>query len=227
MQKGTLFIVSAPSGAGKSSLIKALLERFNADNRLKLSVSHTTRPMRPGEVDHVDYHFVSVDEFEKLIARNAFYEYAHVFGDKYYGTSRELVEQWMDQGHDVLLDIDWQGAQQIRKQTPSARSIFILPPSLTELRSRLVNRAQDSEEVINGRMQKAIAEISHYNEYDYVLVNDNFDETLLKIRSIIIECHCELNNQKDSLSDLIENLIKEGNQDLSKGAVKPRHLGLI
>ena len=147
MSKGTLFIVSAPSGAGKSSLIDALLKRFNLDDKLRLSVSHTTRAPRPGEIDHVSYHFITNEEFEKLIERNAFYEYAHVF-DHYYGTSREIVEQWLNEGKDVLLDIDWQGARQIRQQTPDAKGIFIVPPSLEELNRRLVTRATDAPEVI-------------------------------------------------------------------------------
>ena len=185
MSKGTLFIVSAPSGAGKSSLIDALLKRFNLDDKLRLSVSHTTRAPRPGEIDHVSYHFITNEEFEKLIERNAFYEYAHVF-DHYYGTSREIVEQWLNEGKDVLLDIDWQGARQIRQQTPDAKGIFIVPPSLEELNRRLVTRATDAPEVIEKRMSKAISEISHYNEYDYVIVNDDFDESLLNMRSIIL-----------------------------------------
>ena len=185
MEKGTLFIVSAPSGAGKSSLINALLTRFNLDDKLRLSVSHTTRAPRPGEEDHVSYHFVTTQEFEALIARNAFYEYAKVF-DNYYGTSREIVESWLNEGKDVFLDIDWQGARQIRKITPEAKGIFIVPPSLEELNRRLVTRATDSKEVIEKRMSKAVNEISHYNEYDYVLVNDDFEETLLNLRSIVL-----------------------------------------
>ncbi len=185
MTKGTLFIISAPSGAGKSSLISALLERFNLDDKLRLSVSHTTRAMRPGETDHVSYHFVSQAEFDALVARNAFYEYAKVFENSY-GTSREIVEQWLNAGHDVLLDIDWQGARQIRKQTPDAQGIFIVPPSLEELERRLVNRGTDSEEVIAKRMLKATNEISHADEYEHIIINDNFEDSLLTLRSIIL-----------------------------------------
>lgn len=190
MKKGQLFIVSAPSGAGKSSLISALLSRFNGDDSLRLSISHTTRAPRPGEVDHVAYHFVSEDEFKALIARGAFYEYADVFGH-YYGTSREIVEQWVSEGRDVLFDIDWQGARQIRRISPEARSIFIIPPSLEELRRRLNSRGQDSEEVINGRMDKALREISHYSEYDHVIINDDFDTALNELRSIILAARDE------------------------------------
>lgn len=185
MAKGTLYIVSAPSGAGKSSLIDAILKRFNADDSLRLSVSHTTRAPRGEEVDHVSYHFVTKEEFEALIERNAFYEYAKVF-DNYYGTSREIVEQWLEEGKDVFLDIDWQGARQIREQTPGAKGIFIIPPSLEELENRLRKRGTDAEEVIVKRMNKAISEISHYNEYDYVIINDDFEQSILNLRSIIL-----------------------------------------
>ena len=200
MSKGTLFIVSAPSGAGKSSLIDALLKRFNLDDKLRLSVSHTTRAPRPGEVDHVAYHFVSHTEFEELIARNAFYEWAKVF-DNYYGTSREIVEKWLDEGKDVLLDIDWQGARQIREQTPDAKGIFIVPPSLEELNRRLVTRATDAPEVIEKRMSKALSEISHYNEYDYVIVNDDFDESLLNMRSIILSNRQKTDKQEHYITE--------------------------
>ena len=200
MSKGTLFIVSAPSGAGKSSLIDALLKRFNLDDKLRLSVSHTTRAPRPGEIDHVSYHFITNEEFEKLIERNAFYEYAHVF-DHYYGTSREIVEQWLNEGKDVLLVIDWQGARQIRQQSPDAKGIFIVPPSLEELNRRLVTRATDAPEVIEKRMSKAISEISHYNEYDYVIVNDDFDESLLNMRSIILSNRQKMDKQKHYITE--------------------------
>jgi guanylate kinase len=201
MTKGTLFIVSAPSGAGKSSLIDALLKRFNLDDSLRLSISHTTRAMRPGETDHVSYHFVDKAEFEKLIERNAFYEYAKVF-DNYYGTSREIVEQWLNEGKDVLLDIDWQGARQIREQTPGTKGIFIIPPSLEELNRRLVSRGTDSKEVIEGRMNKAMNEISHYNEYDYVIVNDDFEESLLTMRSIILANRAKTQKQTAQVKSL-------------------------
>lgn len=200
MSKGTLFIVSAPSGAGKSSLIDALLKRFNLDDKLRLSVSHTTRAPRPGEIDHVSYHFITNEEFEKLIERNAFYEYAHVF-DHYYGTSRAIVEQWLNEGKDVLLDIDWQGARQIRQQSPDAKGIFIVPPSLEELNRRLVTRATDAPEVIEKRMSKAISEISHYNEYDYIIVNDDFDESLLNMRSIILSNRQKMDKQKHYITE--------------------------
>lgn len=205
MKKGTLFIVSAPSGAGKSSLINALLARFNNNDDLRLSVSHTTRAPRPGEVDHVSYHFVSEKEFKQLIERNAFYEYAKVF-DHYYGTSREIVEEWLNNGKDVLFDIDWQGARQLRTQNPQARSIFIVPPSIKELKKRLENRGQDSSEVIAGRMQKVISELSHYDEYDHIIINDDFEMALLQMRSIIIASRAEYTNIKEVVTDLFPQL---------------------
>ncbi len=205
MKKGTLFIVSAPSGAGKSSLINALLARFNNNDDLRLSVSHTTRAPRPGEVDHVSYHFVSEKEFKQLIERNAFYEYAKVF-DHYYGTSREIVEEWLNNGKDVLFDIDWQGARQLRTQNPQARSIFIVPPSIKELKKRLENRGQDSSEVIAGRMQKAISELSHYDEYDHIIINDDFEMALLQMRSIFIASRAEYTNIKEVVTDLFPQL---------------------
>ena len=205
MKKGTLFIVSAPSGAGKSSLINALLARFNNNDDLRLSVSHTTRAPRPVVVDHVSYHFVSEKEFKQLIERNAFYEYAKVF-DHYYGTSREIVEEWLNNGKDVLFDIDWQGARQLRTQNPQARSIFIVPPSIKELKKRLENRGQDSSEVIAGRMQKAISELSHYDEYDHIIINDDFEMALLQMRSIIIASRAEYTNIKEVVTDLFPQL---------------------
>ncbi|WP_064606254.1 guanylate kinase [Photobacterium sp. J15] len=183
MSKGTLYIVSAPSGAGKSSLISALLEN-NPTYAMKVSVSHTTRDMRPGEVNGVHYNFVAVEEFKALIDEGAFLEYAEVFGN-YYGTSRPWIEENLNKGIDVFLDIDWQGARQIRKQMPEARSIFILPPSRPELERRLNTRGQDSEEVIAKRMSEARSEISHYNEYDYVIVNDDFDVAVMDMKAIL------------------------------------------
>lgn len=183
MGKGTLYIVSAPSGAGKSSLIAALLET-NPTYAMKVSVSHTTRTMRPGEQDGIHYHFVDKAHFEDLIEKGEFLEYAQVFGN-YYGTSRAWIEQNLDKGIDIFLDIDWQGAQQIRPQMPLAKSVFILPPSKEELERRLNARGQDSQEVIAKRMSEAQSEISHYNEYDYLIVNDDFDVALIDFKAII------------------------------------------
>ena len=202
--RGNLFILSAPSGAGKSSLITALLKK-HAD--MKVSVSHTTRSPRPGEENAVHYHFVSADEFKALIAKDDFFEWAQVF-DNYYGTSKQAIESQLDAGIDVFLDIDWQGAQQVREIMPSVQTIFILPPSKAELEQRLNNRGQDSAEVIAGRMAKAQSETSHYNEYDYVVVNADFETALSNIETIVLAQRLTLKAQASRHHDLITNLLK-------------------
>ena len=202
--RGNLFILSAPSGAGKSSLIGALLKKHSD---MKVSVSHTTRSTRPGEENGVHYHFVSVDEFKALIEKNDFFEWAQVF-DNYYGTSKQAIESQLAAGIDVFLDIDWQGAQQIRKLVDDVETIFILPPSKEELESRLNNRGQDSAEVIAGRMAKAQSETSHYNEYDYVVVNDDFDTALTEIETIVMAKRLSLKSQTVRHQALLENLLK-------------------
>jgi len=176
-----LYVVAAPSGGGKTSLINALLEK---DRRLRLSVSHTTRAPRPHEEDGKHYHFVSQERFAELVAQHAFLEHAQVY-DHCYGTGREQVQDKLDQGFDVMLDIDWQGAAQIRQSFPNCCSIFILPPSLEVLRERLSSRGQDSPEVIERRMKKARSEISHAREFDYMIVNDDFQLALEDLHSII------------------------------------------
>ena len=181
MNQGILFIVSAPSGAGKTSLLRALLPE---DDRLVLSISHTTRPPRPGEVDGVDYHFVSKEEFLGLAGEGAFLEQAEVFGN-YYGTSEAGVREQLAGGRDVVLEIDWQGARQVRKAFPEAVSIFIAPPSIEALRERLGKRGQDDEAVIERRMRDARSELSHYPEYDYLVINDDFDTALGDLRCIV------------------------------------------
>ncbi|GGF05455.1 guanylate kinase [Pseudoalteromonas sp. Hal040] len=202
--RGNLFILSAPSGAGKSSLIGALLKKHSD---MKVSVSHTTRSPRPGEENGVHYHFVSVEEFKALIEKNDFFEWAQVF-DNYYGTSKQAIESQLEAGIDVFLDIDWQGAQQIRKLVDDVETIFILPPSKEELESRLNNRGQDSAEVIAGRMAKAQSETSHYNEYDYVVVNDDFDTALAEIETIVMAKRLSLQSQAVRHQALLENLLK-------------------
>ena len=177
---GTLYIVSAPSGAGKTSLVKALVD---AQPQVRVSVSHTTRAMRPGEVDGVNYHFVSREEFLARLERNEFLEHAEVFGNLY-GTSQRWLEQTLAEGYDLILEIDWQGAQQVRRLMPQAKSIFILPPTQEALRQRLNNRGQDSDEIIEKRMREAVSEMSHYVEYDYLVINDDFAHALIDLQSI-------------------------------------------
>jgi guanylate kinase len=181
MKKGTLFIFSAPSGAGKSSLAKALVD---SSTEVAVSVSHTTRDPRPGEEHGVHYFFVTPDAFRAMVDAGEFLEHAQVF-DHYYGTSRKSVEDLLEQGKHVILDIDWQGARAIKAQMPDARGIFILPPSRTELENRLRGRGQDSDEIIARRMRDAVSEMSHYNEFDYVVVNDDFDAALADLRAIM------------------------------------------
>ena len=202
--RGNLFILSAPSGAGKSSLINALLKK-HAD--MKVSVSHTTRAPRPGEENGVHYHFASTDEFKALIAKDDFFEWAQVF-DNYYGTSKQAIESQLDAGIDVFLDIDWQGAQQVREIMPSVKTIFILPPSKEELEQRLNNRGQDSAEVIASRMAKAQSETSHYNEYDYVIVNDDFEDALADIEMIVMAQRLTLKAQEERHQVLLNSLLK-------------------
>ena len=183
---GNLFILAAPSGAGKSSLIKALMEKYegNANTPMQVSVSHTTRQPRPGEVDGVHYHFVTREQFEALIEQGVFFEYAEVFGN-YYGTSRVTIEQTLYRGIDVFLDIDWQGARQVTKLMPDTCGIFILPPSLDVLEQRLNQRGQDSDEVIASRMAKAVDEMSHFNEFGHIIINDDFATALNELEAIV------------------------------------------
>lgn len=207
MAQGTLYIVSAPSGAGKSSLIQALLKTQPLYDT-QVSISHTTRAQRPGENHGEHYFFVSADEFKRMIQANEFLEFAEVFGN-YYGTSRLAIEQILATGVDVFLDIDWQGAQQIRAQMPRARSVFILPPSKEELERRLRGRGQDSEDVIARRMAQAVAEMTHYGEYDYLIVNDDFDLALQDLKTIIRAERLRLGRQKIRHDALITKLLAD------------------
>lgn len=204
-QVGTLYIVSAPSGAGKSSLIKALLAEKRS-YEAQVSVSHTTRAPRPGEVDGEHYHFVSEAEFKQLIDENAFFEWAEVFGN-YYGTSRVTIEQSLAKGIDILLDIDWQGARQVHQVMPNAKGIFILPPSRVELEARLNKRGQDSAEIIAKRMQEAQSEMSHYDEYDYLIVNDDFDIAMQELSAIVLSLRSEQPKQAFKHSQTIKELL--------------------
>ena len=181
--KGLIIILSSPSGAGKSSLTRALLA---IDDNLRLSISATTRKPRPNEQDGVNYYFKTKSEFEELVKQNQFLEHAKIY-DNYYGTPKKYIENLLNQGLDVLFDIDWQGTRSIKQNAVNAVSIFILPPSLEVLEQRLRNRATDNEEAIQLRMASAQAEISHANEYDHIITNDDFNDTLHKIQTIILE----------------------------------------
>jgi len=203
MNIGKLYIIAAPSGAGKTSLVKQLLVEV-AD--LAVSVSHTTRRIRPGEIDGQDYYFVSVADFQAMLEQQAFLEHAQVFANLY-GTAQQTVEENLNNGLDVILEIDWQGAQQIKKLLPDSISIFILPPSTAVLQQRLRNRGQDDEHTIERRMRDAVAEIRHYDEFDYLVVNNVFEEALTELKSILI-CHrLTRARQEFSLQPLLSSLL--------------------
>ncbi len=203
MSLGNLYIISAPSGAGKTSLVKQLLTETD---RLTVSVSHTTRPPRAGEMHGADYFFVNAAEFQDMIAAGAFLEHARVF-DNFYGTAAQTVQNYLAQDLDVILEIDWQGAAQVRQKLPDCRTIFILPPSLDVLRQRLRQRAQDSAEVVERRMRDAAAEIRHVDEYDYIVVNDDFQTALGQLKNIILANRLTRARQRRQLEYLLENLL--------------------
>jgi guanylate kinase len=200
---GTLYIVSAPSGAGKTSLVKALID---AQPSIRVSVSHTTRAMRPGEADGVNYHFVDRDTFIGMIEHGDFLEQAEVFGNLY-GTSQSHLQQTLDEGHDLILEIDWQGAEQVRRLMPHARSVFILPPSQQALRQRLTNRGTDSDEIIEGRMREAVSEMSHYVEYDYLIINDDFAQALEDLKAVFRANRLQQKPQQEKFSELLADLL--------------------
>lgn len=202
---GTLYILSAPSGAGKTSLVKALLEQ---DPQLVVSVSHTTRARRPGEVGGQDYNFVSMDAFNELIEQGQFLEYAEVFGNKY-GTSQQWVREQLAAGRDVILEIDWQGAEQVRRLMREAVTVFILPPSRAALRERLTHRGQDSDETIARRMSEAVSEMSHYPEYDYLVINDRFEVALDQLASLFKTRRLRQEVQQQLQADLLSELLSE------------------
>ncbi|HVL01506.1 MAG TPA: guanylate kinase [Dongiaceae bacterium] len=201
--QGTLFVVSAPSGAGKTSLVKALVE---STTNIHVSVSHTTRTQRPGETHGVNYFFVDKDQFGTMLNEGAFLEQAEVFGNLY-GTSKQAVADKLKSGVDVVLEIDWQGAQQIRRQAPEAVSIFILPPSRHVLEQRLIGRGQDPAEVIQKRMAQATEQISHHVEFDYLIINDDFDKALLEMRAIVQSLRLGIVKQCERHAGLIQSLL--------------------
>ena len=205
MKQGTLFIVTAPSGAGKTSLVNELLHQIK---NLLVSVSHTTRPIRPGEINGKDYHFVDERRFLSMISNGDFLETADVYGYKY-GTSSKWVSAELGRGNDVILEIDWQGAIQIKRQFPGACSIFILPPSLEALIDRLHKRQQDDDETIARRMAQAKEVISHVKDADYAVVNDRFDETVNEVSSIIQSRRLKIEAQMVNLANLLANLAKD------------------
>jgi len=199
-----LFIIAAPSGCGKTSLVEALIKKTK---NLCVSVSHTTRPPRPDEVNGINYYFVSINEFEEMIKNNAFVEHATVF-DNHYGSSTKLISEKLDEGVDVILEIDWQGARQVKENMPNAISIFILPPSNEALLGRLQQRAQDNDETINKRMSDAQNQMQHFNEFDYLVINDDFNSALNDLNLII----CRPDNASErfrlSLSEQSKKYIK-------------------
>jgi guanylate kinase len=200
---GTLYVFSAPSGAGKTTLVKALLEQTDD---IGVSVSHTTRVSRSGEFDGKDYNFVSQDQFKALIDQNAFLEHAQVF-DNFYGTSQIWVEQELSAGRDVILEIDWQGAKQIRQQMPNMISVFILPPSREELLKRLTGRGTDEQSIIDRRMQDAVSEMSHYSEFDFLIINDDFATALQELLAVVLARRQRTTVQSQKQQILLENLL--------------------
>jgi guanylate kinase len=202
---GSLFVFAAPSGAGKTSLVKALLANMQG---IAVSVSHTTRARRPGEQNGIDYHFVDIPEFENMVAADAFLEHAKVF-DNYYGTSRTGIEQQLALGMDVILEIDWQGASQVRKLMPDTVGVFILPPSRQALEERLRGRGTDSDEIIARRMRDAQSESAHYGEFDYVIINDDFDTALAELQAIVSCRRQRLSAQQWRHGKMIEALLAQ------------------
>jgi guanylate kinase len=201
---GQLYVISAPSGAGKTSLVKALLE---STPNLQVSVSHTTRAIRPGETDGVNYHFVDESEFTSIRDAHGFFEWAQVFGN-FYGTSRHAIQERLAEGIDIVLEIDWQGARQVKMLVDDAVSIFVLPPSTAALRKRLTDRGQDDDEIIEGRMQAARDELAHYDEADFIVLNDDFEIALQDLQSIIRAQRLSQQVQSRELTSVIADLLR-------------------
>ena len=202
-QTGTLYTVSAPSGAGKTSLVAALIERTDA---LRVSVSHTTRDQRPGEEDGVNYHFISEQQFLAMLEGAEFLEHARVF-DNLYGTSQTWVQEQLAQGIDVILEIDWQGAQQVKRLQPETLSIFILPPSRQSLLQRLTGRGQDNSATIDRRMADAVEEMSHYIESDFLVINDDFAQALAELQAIVSCQRLTTDRQRQTQQQLLDELL--------------------
>ncbi len=203
MTKGTLYVISAASGAGKTTLVSAILEQVSD---LEVSVSHTTRAPREGEVDGVNYHFVDKEKFQQMVDAGEFFESASVFGNMY-GTSRQHIQEQLLKGKDVILEIDWQGARQIRQLVTDCKSIYIAPPSVAALRERLTSRGKDDEEVINKRMREAVSEMSHYAEFEYLVINDDFDEARENLASIILCQRMLIEHQQQKHAVLLAELL--------------------
>jgi guanylate kinase len=203
MRRGRLFVIAAPSGAGKTSLVKALLER---KPQLRLSISYTTRPKRETEEHGREYYFIAIPQFQELVGQSQFLEHAQVF-DNFYGTGREPVEVQLSQGRDVILEIDWQGARQVRAALPEALSIFILPPSRRALEERLRNRRTDSDEVIARRLRDAVGDMSHWAEFDYVVVNDDFNQATADLARIVEGKGDDLRASRKQLAPLLADLL--------------------
>lgn len=207
-RKGLLFIISAPSGAGKTTLVRHLTATLND---IAVSVSHTTRPQRQGETHGVDYYFIDETEFQGMVEENRFLEHARVF-DHFYGTAQETVEQRLAAGHDVILEIDWQGARQVRVRMPENISIFIAPPSYQSLIDRLHSRGREDAATIRRRLDEAVDELSHYQEYDYVLVNDELEQALDELLAIIRAARLRVDCRRPALDDFIQGLIAQARQ---------------
>jgi len=205
MAKGTLYVISAPSGAGKTSLVQELLVRHSD---VVVSISHTTRKKRDVERDGVNYHFISKDEFEKMMNNGDFLEYANVFGN-YYGTSRQHIQEQLLLDKDVILEIDWQGARQIRNLESGCKTIFVLPPSIEALRHRLESRDEDSDDIIEVRMNEAASEMSHYAEFDYIVINDEFETAVSQLSAIFVSNRLLKEGQLQRHTQLLASLLSD------------------